>query len=617
MRSRLFYYVFFSFCLSVSSYSQNSSGYELCLALQGDNFVSNSIADKALNIILDAAGLSKTFILYPCNNTDNAAAFTYKGERYIFYNTKFMRSVNANSNNWSDLFILAHEIGHHVNGHTKDIILYASDIIDDETLSLSRMQEVQADKFAGFVLSKLGADKQSIIDVISTFSSIGDDSMSTHPNRQKRINAALNGYNEGAKFREKTSTDKKTSKPIVTDIYKPEDKFVNSPLSFWFKERRYQSFNVFSNYNFQGELGILKNGGGLLKIQPRSGSSYINGTFSIYLKNGKIIRCFDKGFYEKINYDKITYYYLTPNEIKELFGLSVYIDQIKYKEGNMMKVHFGGIQSNYIGAIRKVYNIGGYISKKPNSTLPKNKPAVKEEENNNSYSTSNSKKSDSNYKTNNSYVNKTNQKNWTFITKETALYSSIPGTSKNYKKTLKSGTSLMVLSSITDYYGVYVDNGDTGYILKSSVSSTYIDDTKSKKTTRYNSTPKPNYKTYNKKYYSEDGFVLGIGYNEGVALSTEYYFDGLSIGFRTTLHENGVTNLQAILGYKLFSSVYLKGAIGNANNASSFYNYSYEDYTSLSLGFSIFRNKPGTGFSPEFFYDISRGSFGGVLYFVF
>ena len=247
MRSRLFYYAFFSFCLSVSSYSQNSSGYELCLALQGDNFVSNSIADKALNLILNSVGLSKNFILYPCKNTDNAAAFTYKGDKYIFYNTEFMKSVNANSNDWSNLFILAHEIGHHVNGHTKDLVLYASDIIDNTSLYNSRIQEAEADKFAGFVLSKLGASKQSIIEIISAFSFTGDDSTSTHPNRQKRIDAALNGYNEGTKFREKISSQTKTSKPIVSDIYAPEDEFINSPSSFWFKERRYQSFNVFSN----------------------------------------------------------------------------------------------------------------------------------------------------------------------------------------------------------------------------------------------------------------------------------------------------------------------------------------------------------------------------------
>ena len=45
-----------------------------------------------------------------------------------------MNIIKNNTNSWSNLSILAHEIGHHVNGHSLDLLLYAAGKKDDQTL---------------------------------------------------------------------------------------------------------------------------------------------------------------------------------------------------------------------------------------------------------------------------------------------------------------------------------------------------------------------------------------------------------------------------------------------------------------------------------------------------
>ena len=92
-------------------------------------------------------------MLKPCSNINNAVAFSFKGVRYIMYDPEFMSELSY-SNDWVNMFILAHEVGHHVNNHTIDILL---EVVEDIPLFQQRMQELEADEFAGFVLGRLGA----------------------------------------------------------------------------------------------------------------------------------------------------------------------------------------------------------------------------------------------------------------------------------------------------------------------------------------------------------------------------------------------------------------------------------------------------------------------------
>src|SRR5690606_38104599 len=68
--------------------------------------------------IIDVIGLKPRFELRSAN-IENAAAVIYNGKRYILYNEHFLDAINnAVHTDWAGVSILAHEIGHHLNGHT-------------------------------------------------------------------------------------------------------------------------------------------------------------------------------------------------------------------------------------------------------------------------------------------------------------------------------------------------------------------------------------------------------------------------------------------------------------------------------------------------------------------
>ena len=175
-------------------YGNDLSAIKSCNAIQGNNFSSESEADNALDKILNVIGASKRFVLQPCDNIHNAVALSYKGIRYIMYDPEFMQMLSY-SNNWSNMFVLAHEVGHHINGHSVDALLSMADIVSKVPLSKKRIQELEADEFAGFVLGRLGATLSDATSAVSKMSD-GDDSYSTHPNRSKRIAAITKGFSD-------------------------------------------------------------------------------------------------------------------------------------------------------------------------------------------------------------------------------------------------------------------------------------------------------------------------------------------------------------------------------------------------------------------------------------
>jgi hypothetical protein len=188
-------------------YGNDDKSIKICLAFQGENFKSENSADTALDQILGVIGASKRFILQPCSNINNAIAITYTGVRYILYDPEFM-SMLSYSNDWANMFILAHEVGHHINGHTVDALLFLNDAVDKQSLSEKRIQELEADEFAGFVLGRLGASLSDATLIATNFSN-DDDSYSTHPSKSKRIAAITKGFNEsGGKIKSNKSKGK-------------------------------------------------------------------------------------------------------------------------------------------------------------------------------------------------------------------------------------------------------------------------------------------------------------------------------------------------------------------------------------------------------------------------
>ena len=182
------------------SLGQNRSGLELCVFLQqaAPQFASTSIANNALDKILEVNNLRGEFVLVPCDQISNVVAMTYNGTRYILYDKEFMASLNDDSN-ITNLAILAHEIGHHVNGHVKDIIAVMNGKSSPMSLVESRQQELEADEFAGFTLSKLGVSIKQVNKVFKSISDDDTDTYSTHPSLSKRLAAVKKGYDNNNK----------------------------------------------------------------------------------------------------------------------------------------------------------------------------------------------------------------------------------------------------------------------------------------------------------------------------------------------------------------------------------------------------------------------------------
>lgn len=138
-------------------------------------------ARKIIHAIVGSVGLKPNFEIRQAK-ISNAAAVNYKGKRYILYDAKFMKRIqNATQTDWAAVSILAHEIGHHLNGHTM-----SGNGHDKPAL------ELEADEFSGFVLRQMGAslaDAQKAMKVMSR-----EKGSASHPGRKARIAAIEKGY---------------------------------------------------------------------------------------------------------------------------------------------------------------------------------------------------------------------------------------------------------------------------------------------------------------------------------------------------------------------------------------------------------------------------------------
>jgi tetratricopeptide (TPR) repeat protein len=167
-------------------YKNSVKAAELCTKYKSNSFNSNIEADNALAKILSVVGASKRFVIVPCENINNALATIDDGIRYILYDPEFLNSISNNTKYWGNMSILAHEVGHHINGHTLGTSVSAAE---------NQLQELEADEFSGFVMQKLGATLEQATGTIASIAPEGDDTYSTHPKKERRIVAITKGYN--------------------------------------------------------------------------------------------------------------------------------------------------------------------------------------------------------------------------------------------------------------------------------------------------------------------------------------------------------------------------------------------------------------------------------------
>ena len=181
----------------------------LCDFVANKTYISNQMVVDKINTMVNSIALPQNFILVECENINNAFAYVKNGTRYIIIDDQWIRSIEGN--NWFITGILAHEIGHHLCGHT----------ISNGYVSLEdrRKRELEADKFAGFILKAIGATQdQSLIAINSIVPVDFDDSRSTHPTKSKRIEAIKKGYNN-SNSELKTNTISQLSSAKTAESY--------------------------------------------------------------------------------------------------------------------------------------------------------------------------------------------------------------------------------------------------------------------------------------------------------------------------------------------------------------------------------------------------------------
>lgn len=150
---------------------------------------------EMLQDILDITGLQTDIKLKEAKVLNIEASISHR-KRYISYNPTYIASLNKiTRNKWCVMTLLAHEVGHHLNGHTIRK--------GGSTPEL----ELEADEFAGFILQKLGATLQESQNVMH-YISIAKESR-THPAKNSRLHAIEKGWNKAAAAEQINTTAKK------------------------------------------------------------------------------------------------------------------------------------------------------------------------------------------------------------------------------------------------------------------------------------------------------------------------------------------------------------------------------------------------------------------------
>lgn len=168
---------------SIIVFSRTTSTRQIRVASVGDyadsTLVSLSIQDVLMDI-MNVTGLHPNFELKRSKVMNIEAAISHR-KRVILYNPEYIAWVVRNTKDkWGVIALLAHEIGHHLNGHT--IRKHGS----------NHNVELEADEFAGFVMYRLGANLNQAQAVMNYIANV--QASATHPSRSLRMHAIEKGW---------------------------------------------------------------------------------------------------------------------------------------------------------------------------------------------------------------------------------------------------------------------------------------------------------------------------------------------------------------------------------------------------------------------------------------
>lgn len=143
--------------------------------------------------VMAFTGLPQNFDVTEAEVPNAAAAILLDQQqlphRVIAFNPRFIELVRRETggNPWSAVSIMAHEAGHHLAGHTI------------QPGGSQPPIELEADKFSGFVLYKMGASREDALKAINTLVPEAVPGDSTHPGRSQRAAAVDDGWDSACR----------------------------------------------------------------------------------------------------------------------------------------------------------------------------------------------------------------------------------------------------------------------------------------------------------------------------------------------------------------------------------------------------------------------------------
>jgi formylglycine-generating enzyme required for sulfatase activity len=198
----------------------------------------DNASDEATQIIykiMKINNLPPNFII-KSGNVENALASVEGKQRYILYSTNFLESFKQDEDaKWASYCVMAHEIGHHLSNHD----------MDEKDPSRCRLREIQADKFAGGILFRMGATLKQAQSGIEKYTQ--NAGSKTHPPKSARLEAVASGW----KQMQETMREQGFEQPKPTET-KHTEKVELTPPSVLFADKK--------KFDFEPEMVFVKGG---------------------------------------------------------------------------------------------------------------------------------------------------------------------------------------------------------------------------------------------------------------------------------------------------------------------------------------------------------------------
>ena len=187
----------------VCALSPSEQNTELCL--RGYSYFEDNInASFLVDDILAKINIENTFFITKvCDGINNALATKIGDTRYILLDIDWMEGYKYGKSDWFHLFVIGHEVGHHILNHLE---------YDTKTNAEGRLQELEADEFSGYILGTYGATEEDIRTLLMKFPE-NNNTNSTHPQKKDRNEAVKKGY---------LSSKKSESNYLIQSITKNE-----------------------------------------------------------------------------------------------------------------------------------------------------------------------------------------------------------------------------------------------------------------------------------------------------------------------------------------------------------------------------------------------------------